>query len=342
MNLSENLQKSIHNKNVIATQKNNKIPVDIEENLRKELESLDNVELSISDAVTVDYFIDKLDKSIMARKQTRQMIKLVKSLLHTSELIIKWMNFEGYSLDCIILARIKSLVSELAKMLCLADKHDPTQILDRFGIRFVLENDITDICHFVVKFVNIVCHLNRQDIANFMAFIQSADDIDEADVCRVKNLLNVPFSLMPVARKDDENEFDHNKYPSIVLPTEDDYKIVEHLGGNMKFYFKPKKNGYQSIHIILEVEPSSPKLPGFQIEVQFRTQKMDDFAENNINASHTLHKKQFQEYLDLFTLSEEELKDANIRFFRSYKGEHDDQDGIFYAKKFYNQRVNNF
>lgn len=110
--------------------------------------------------------------------------------------------------------------------------------------------------------------------------------------------------------------------------------------GNMKFYFIPKSNGYQSIHVLLEIESSSAKLPGFQIEVQFRTHKMDDFAENNINASHILHKGKFREYLNVFTLSEEELKGTNIRFFRSYKNEQDDQDGIHYGKKFYNRRIN--
>ena len=338
MKISGELQNIIHKKYVRAAQTASINPVEVEINLQKELEG---IKLSETDEVIMDYFLDKLDKSIQARKQTHQMTNVSSDVLHTAMYVIKWLNHEfGYDIDTNIVARRKALDSELAKMLSLADDQDPTQIMDRFGIRFVLENDITTVCKFMVKFVNIVCHLNRQDLKSFVKFIETSEYVDEVDVYRIKHLLKIPFSLKPLSRKKDEKQFDHKKYPDIVLPSKDDIKIVEHLMGNMKFYFMPKSNGYQSIHVLLEIESSSPKLPGFQIEVQFRTHKMDDFAENNINASHILHKDKVKEYLSIFTLTDEELKGTNIRFFRSYKSEQDDQDGIHYGKKFYNRRIN--
>lgn len=338
MKMSNNLKDVIHQKYVSAAQAASINPVEVEENLRKELE---NIDFSGNDAIIMDYFLDKLDKSILARKQTHQMTNVSSDVLHTAMYIIKWLNHEfDYNIDTNIVARRKGLDSELAKMLSLADEQDPTQIMDRFGIRFVLENNISTVCKFMVKFVNIVCHLNRQDLRNFMSFVETSEYVDDVDAYRIKNLLRIPFSLKPLSRKSDGKQFDHEKYPDIELPTQADIEIVKHLLGNMKFYFIPKSNGYQSIHVLIEIESSSPKLPGFQIEVQFRTHKMDDFAENNINASHILHKGKFREYLNVFTLSEEELKGTNIRFFRSYKNEQDDQDGIHYGKKFYNRRIN--
>ena len=154
MKMSNTLKDVIHQKYVSAAQAASINPVEVEENLRKELE---NIDFSGNDAIIMDYFLDKLDKSILARKQTHQMTNVSSDVLHTAMYIIKWLNHEfDYNIDTNIVARRKGLDSELAKMLSLADEQDPTQIMDRFGIRFVLENNISTVCKFMVKFVNII------------------------------------------------------------------------------------------------------------------------------------------------------------------------------------------
>ena len=80
----------------------------------------------------------------------------------------------------------------------------------------------------------------------------------------------------------------------IIVKTENDcYKVLGILhekyipvDGRLKDYINsPKQNGYQSLHTSLKV-PSS----GEEIEVQIRTEKMDEFAEEGI-AAHWRYKK---------------------------------------------------
>ena len=332
MNMSPKMATAIHTSYVAAAHKSSINSVEVEENLFAILDKLTFV--AESDTVILDYFLDKLSKSIIARKQTFVATNMCTDILHVCMYITAWLN-EKYDaeLDVNILARRKALESELAKMLKLADAFDPTQIMDRFGIRFVLDQGISKCCFLLTKIVNVLCNLNRQDRRDFLEYLKKFDDYTQY---RIQKILDIPMSLEPLTRKGGLN-FDPNEYPDIELPTQEDWEIVKHLSGNMKYYFDPKWNGYQSIHIILSV----PCIPGFVIEIQFRTWKMDMHAENDINASHDLHKDEVKPYTQLFTLSKEELSATNIRFFNSYKNTQNDKDGIHHAKVFYNRRMNN-
>ena len=81
MNMSNDLKNIIHQKYVNAAQAASINPVEVEENLQKELEG---IELSGEDEIIMDYFLDKLDKSILARKQTHQMTNISSDVLHTA------------------------------------------------------------------------------------------------------------------------------------------------------------------------------------------------------------------------------------------------------------------
>lgn len=332
MNMSPKMAKAIHNAYVSAAQKASVNAVEVEENL---LSILDKMHFSEIDIAIMDYFLDKLSKSILARKHTFAATNMCSDILHVCMYITAWLNEEyDAEIDVNITSRRKALESELAKMLNLADNLDPTQIMDRFGIRFVLDQGITKCCFLLTKIVNVLCNLNRQDRRDFLEYLKKFDEYTQY---RIQKILEIPMTLEPLSRKGSSNSFDPNEYPQIELPTQKDWEIVRHLSGNMKYYFEPKWNGYQSIHIILSV----PTIPGFVIEIQFRTWAMDMHAENSIKASHDLHKDEVKPYAQLFTLSEEELSKTNIRFFNSYKDTQNDKDGIHFAKEFYNRRMNN-
>lgn len=332
----------IHEAYASATQSGCKTPVAVMKILAANLNSM---EIISEDVPAMDLFIDKLSKSIPARKLTFKSTNMCTEILHTTMYIVIWMIDElGLDIDTNITARRKSLESELTKELELADHLIPTQIMDRFGIRFIILNDEDAIhlsCMMAKKILNILCSLNRADRAAFLRYIKKFD----ADTqCRIKKLLEIPFVIEPIKRSDslDARVFNPEEHPNIDLPTEDDYEQVASFSGSMKNYFDPKWNGYQSMHFVLSIDTNSPKMPGFQIELQFRTMKMHVFAENDINASHDAHKEGVADYTKIFSLSEDEIQIASTctRAFNSYKDSENDLDGIHFPKVFYNRRMN--
>ena len=343
MNMTEEMAKSIHNEYVKASSSRCRNAMEVEKMLEQGLEELEVV--TDNDQIILDYFMDKLGKSILARKQTFQATNMCTEILHFCIYLVAWLN-EMYksSIDANITARRKSLESELAKMMSLADELSPAQIADRFGIRFILDEGIGKCCFVLKKLLNVLCNLDRKDRRDFLEYLEK---FDEATNYRIRKLLEIPFVLTPLIRKDDPSEFDPNEFLdddgkcTIDLPSEKERNMMRHLDGNIKFYFDPKKNGYQSMHIILMIDPTSEVLPGFQIEVQFRTWKMHIHAENHIKASHDVHKDRVNLYTGIFTLSEEELQSASTVFFNSYKDNQNDVDGIHFPKEFYNRRMNN-
>lgn len=328
----------IHGAYVNATKASSINAVEVEENL---VRILDDTKISEEDLPAMDYFLDKVSKSIRARRLTFQSTNICTELLHTTMYIVAWVNKRfKKEIDTNITARRKSLESELTKDLDLADNLVPTQIKDRFGIRFVLlnkSNGITLSCFLATKILNVLCSLNRCDRNDFLKYIEEFDDDTKQ---RIKKLLDIPFVIEPLVRTDTK-PFVPEEHPDIELPTERDRRMVSHFNGSMKFYFDPKWNGYQSIHFILSIDNNSEIMPGFQIELQFRTWKMHVFAENDIDASHDAHKEGVADYAKIFTLSDEELAATDICGFNSYKDPENDIDGIHFPKVFYNRRMNN-
>lgn len=351
--MTEATQKLIHEAYVKAVSSNKGQPninaVAIAKNLVANIEQMYREgAFPVEDISVIDLFLDKVSRGIRARKLTLPATTLCTELLHTAMYIVAWLNEKSkeetpqtpLDIDVNITARRKSAESELAKELELSDKLCVSQIMDRFGIRFILMNPVNGInrsCVLANKVLNIICSLNRKERSEFIEYVNKLDELNQL---RIKHLLDIPFIIEPITRTDDKNDFKPAEHPDIDLPTEEDRKLVEHFNGNMKFYFDPKKNGYQSIHFVLGIENNSDVMPGFQIELQFRTWKMHQFAENDIKASHDAHKEGVADYAAIFHLSDEELANASILGFNSYKDPENDLDGIHFAKGFYNRRIN--
>lgn len=331
----------IHKAYASATEFASLNPVAIETMFCKKLDKmLDEAQITSEDIPAMDLFLDKVSKSVLARKMTFQSTNMCTEILHTAMYIVIWLNDKLHKdIDTNITARRKSLESELTKELELSDRLVATQIKDLFGIRFIVlnsKNGLSLSCFLATKILNILCSLNRCDRKDFLKYIEKFDDDTQN---RIKKLLDIPFTLETLHRSD-TRPFVPAEHPEIELPSDEDRKMVAYLKDNMKFYFDPKWNGYQSIHFILSIDNISPIMPGFQIELQFRTWKMHEFAENDIDASHDAHKEGVADYAKIFHLSNEELQFCRIRGFNSYKDNENDIDGIHFPKVFYNRRMN--
>lgn len=296
------------------------------------------------DQSVIDYLLNKIEAAILARSQTFAHTNMCSEILFGTMIIVAWIN-EKYSkeLDVNITARRKSLESELAKSTEMADNLSPEYIRDRFGIRFVTlneENSIYLTCFMLTKIIGILCKLNRKDRIDFEQFLSKNKAIDSFSKERVRKLLKIPFILEPIAKNTKNTGFDPASNPSIEMPSAEANALMDVFEPYIKNYFKtPKKNGYQSIHFVLSIDPSYKILPGFQVEFQARTWKMHKFNENDKNASHSKHKEDSEAYAAIYRL--ESFEDVMIQGFFNYGSEQNDVDGIHHAKVFYNRRMNN-
>lgn len=337
LNMTRALAEAIHLAYVLAMWLVNINGVQVESHLREKLE-----EITCScdqDQSILDCFKDKLDSCIKARQFTFDVTELTEAIQRVCLYIVRWLNRAcNMNIDVETTARRKAVESELAKALSLADADDISPLMDLFGIRIINHEGIHDLCILTVKIINILCKPNHPDRKAFVAYAEQ--NFNELQKAIIKYVLSLPFELIPVTRKDNPEDFDPSQFPDIELPTQEDLEVLKPLLGIVKNYLLPKKNGYQSIHAILALSANSPELAGVKIEFQFRTWQMDNHAENDINASHDVHKDRVKQYEAIFTLSEEEQEKTNVRFFNSNKNVHNDQDGIHHAKVFACRRMN--
>ena len=337
MNMTPELSEAINLAYVQATQLININAVQVERHLREKTDEITTT--CDQDQAILNCFKDKLDSCIKAREFTFAITDLAESIQRVCLYIVRWLNRErNMNIDVETTARRKSVESELAKALSLADADDISPLMDLFGIRIINHEGIHDLCILTVKTINIFCKPNHPDRKAFVTYAEQ--NFNELQKAIIKYVLSLPFELIPVTRKDNPEDFDPSQFPEIELPTRENLEVLKPLLGIVKNYLLPKKNGYQSIHAILALSANSPELAGVKFEFQFRTWKMDNHAENNINASYNVYKDSVKKYRRIFTLSEEEQEKANIRFFNNYKNVHNDQDGIHHAKTFDSRRMN--
>lgn len=315
-------------------------PVAVLINLKDEIEE---IEFPTEDIIRIDYLLNKIEAAILGRSQTFAYTNMCTEILFGTMLIVAWIN-DKYSkeLDVNITARRKSLESELAKSTEMADNYNPAYIKDRFGIRFITLNEEDGIyltCFLITKIIGILCSLNRQDRADFESFLKESS-LDEFSKERILKLLKIPFTIEPIAKNTKNTGFDSASNPEIELPDEKANQLLEMFEPYIKNYFKtPKRNGYQSIHFVLSIDPSYKVFPGFQVEFQARTWKMHEFNENDKNASHAKHKEDSEAYVSIYHL--DSFDDVKISGFCNYDSTENDVDGIHFAKVFYNRRMNN-
>ena len=236
---------------------------DIERHL---LELLSSAEISEEDVPKMDFFLTGISNSISIREQTMDYTELCADIMHTTIYIIIWINefhsewldgkdyYEG--LDVLLSSRRKALDSELPKRLEKADKLMPPNIDDMFGIRYVVSNPQNSVflcCILAQKVFNILCNFSRKEKEDFVEFIKNK--FNASTQARISRILEIPFQLKEIHRSDSPEEFQPEKFEEyhFELPTDADRKILKNFSNYMKFYFDPKKNGYQSIHFVVKV-----------------------------------------------------------------------------------------
>ncbi len=258
------------------------------------------------DVEEFDMFLRNIESSIRIREKTFKMTNMVSDIVFSMLYIAIWANeTKGLDIDINIIARRKSLESELTKLL------EKDEIHDRFGIRgIVLNSESEDICiekltTFSKYIHNILTKCNRKDYTDFTNWIKNNPKIDNYTKERLAFLLRVPLRVY-----------------------------------NVKDYITyPKNNGYQSLHFVLMSEMYSDFLPGAEFEVQLRTLSMHQHAVNG-DANHDLYKAEIDDELKkVFHI--ENFSAVNIIGFTSYNSVDDDIDGIHHSKQLVNRRISN-
>lgn len=276
--------------------------LDILEKLHDNLLSCDTNPLDQED---FDVFLRNVERSIRIRRKTFEITNLVSDVVFCMMYITIWANEYHYiDLDLNLIARRKSLESELVKFL------EKDEVHDRFGVRTILLNqdnediNIEKLRTFSNYCINIFASRNRKDLNDFTNWVKLNPNINNYTRERLIYILNIPFSF--------------TRY---------------------KDYIKnPKSNGYMSIHYSLVVDMYSDVLPGTEIEFQLRTNAMHQAAVNNPEQSHKNYKQKIlANHRKVFTI--EDFSKVNIIGFTSYNSVDDDIDGIHWYKKIFNRRI---
>lgn len=276
----------------------------------KELQSrLLEYDVPAQDAEDFDSLLRNIERSIHTRSKTFQITTFTSHVVLTLMYIAIWADrCKNLDVDINFTLRRKSLESELTKALL------KTSIHDMFGIRGILLNkDSTDDSIETKKlldFAKLVENIFTQSRLNkrntyfeFYSWVQSTNEIDSLDKQIIERILKVPFKL--IVKKD--------------------------------YIATPKKNRYMSLHLILAVEMFSETLPGVEVELQFRTNRMHQFSENG-EACHDKYKDSIADDIkNVFSI--DNLDKANIVGLTSYNSSDDDLDGVHTAKVVYNRRA---
>lgn len=166
-------------------------------------------------------------------------------------------------------ARRKSLLSTEAKLLKLIkEKQSIDLIRDFLGFRIIIFSEKTKISQIY--------------------------DLYKLAEKLVVFYANNGYILCDAAASKDNAEFDKNKYKDIILPNEKTVNAIlkNCLYGVKDYVLHPKKNGYQSLHMVFK----GPK--GRYFEVQLRTFDQHIWAEADC-ASHSTYKKKRYDELEV-------------------------------------------
>jgi len=307
--------------------------LEIVENLYKDLSER---EVDPADSKQFDSFVDGLRACIRVRQKTFYITSQTTYINTTLMYIICWMNdTQGSSIDINLLARRKSLESDLTKILSKScdNRYGSANIRDRFGLRAILLNDFPtreEANKYIYDIFDAICGIfggqNRQMKKAFTEWCAqkfqlpidfwnssfSKDMLEKLplippDALVIWSTLNIPFSIEYV--KD--------------------------------FIKEPKENGYQSLQFTMIIQMYSNVLPGCQLEVQLRTKEMHSIAVSG-TACHDDYKEGFgnenvQKLNKVFTV--DDFSKLNIIGFKGYNSPDDDHDGIHFSKVFCNRRI---
>ena len=267
------------------------------------------------DSASFEAFVDALRECYSQREQTFELTNAVIYLNNYIMFIILWLNSTyGLHIDIDLYARRKGLESDLTKMLrksITQDSNLSVNILDRFGLRFIINNNcaeeenIKNLYRILDSVSAILANKNRKTRKDFIDWLNQSK-INRLDKAVIYELLNTPFSIT-----------------------------------HKRDYVKNKKeNGYQSIHFTVVFNQYSDVLPGYSLEVQLRTKRMDKIAESG-SASHERYKQYNDESVEdenpvtkVFVIDDLSNITKNPRL-----GLEEDSDGINHSKNFLNRSL---
>lgn len=280
---------------------------------------LENADVPEEDSKPYDAFIDGLRNCLHTRKMTSDVTDIVTYITITIMHIIRWLNASRQiDIDINLHGRRKSLESDLTKLLRKSNLTLSARIRDRFGLRGTLfnENEQTAIEYIYLihdAVVGILAGKNRKMKKDFSDWLESSS-VNPINRTVIKEILTIPFDV------DDDSYKDYIR--------------------------NEKKNGYQSLHFTLTIQPYSAVIPGSQLEIQLRTRKMDVQA-NMGSASHSEYKKYDDDdnssglennpILDVFRV--DDFSKIHIPGFTSYDSKEDDIDAIHFSKDYANRRI---
>lgn len=281
-------------------------------------EILEDAEVAEEDSTAFDSFVDGLRGCIYSRQKTFEITNTITYINITFMYIVLWLNkSQELHIDINWYARRKSLESELSKILRKSNSNLSANIRDRFGLRGILLNDLDEeaIKEYIYTIFDaisgIVASKNRRMRKEFIDWVIDNKGISNPDKSIIKHVLKIPFSI--------------------------DF---------VKDYIKsPKANNYQSLQFTMSIQMYSEVLPGCQMEVQLRSQKMHREAIYG-SASHEKYKKYSEEGIQpqeedpiLKVFLVDDFTDIHINGFTSYASKEFDQDGIHFAKEFFDRRI---
>jgi GTP diphosphokinase / guanosine-3',5'-bis(diphosphate) 3'-diphosphatase len=171
-------------------------------------------------------------------------------------------------------------------------------IANRFGLEYIrrqLEEEAFKIINprKYKEILNFIKYSEEDRQVFVKSFVSKVERLlkEEVDVIKVKGREKHIYSIYKKMHRESlHNQRDHFAIRVIVKSIKDCYKTLgvlheNYKGNRLKDYIaSPKPNGYQSIHTTLR----TPE--GKYVEVQIRTQEMEDIAEEGI-AAHWSYKK---------------------------------------------------
>ena len=277
----DTLQK-IHEEYLNAV-KSSKDILSITKNFYDRLSQLNYLTIPEVDRHQFDSFLKGIEGCVCYREQTSDFSTLIDGLKTTIDRIITFMTkCKGKDWNVSIAVRLKALKREFIKILRKSIESEETlSIRDRFGIRFVLNNNFDErlsnskLLEIYNATIGILCGTNRQLRAEFLDFVTGIDN--PLIKFQIDTIMKLPL-------------------------TADNFK---------NYVVEPKPDsGYQSIHVSIRVESYSNLFAGAQIELQFRTKEMDK-KWNHLNYEEQIP----AEIREVFTIPKEVLKSLNISGF---------------------------
>ena len=194
----------------------------------------------------------------------------------------KWKKKNGYNFSIVFQRRKKGYIKFNEKVRLFITKSLNAETEDE-KIKYSLER----ICDEIgIRLIPILGHEDTQDTVSMCYKV-----LAEINYFFTVQKGYIPMSAEPLLNLG----FAPEKYPKVIIPTNEEAALPEGLAIKVKDYYKnPKKNSYQSLHIAY-----SSSLYGLPFEIQIRTMATHTRVEYE-SSMHEIHdKKRYPERINL-------------------------------------------